>query len=45
MIKGRKGKRGGGKEARKGGEGREGEQRKGWDGVNPPKTNPGYGPV
>jgi hypothetical protein len=47
MIKGREGKRGGGegKEARKGGEGREGEQRKGWDGVNPPKTNPGYGPV
>jgi hypothetical protein len=47
MIKGREGKR---EEGRKGGkerrEGREGgEQRKGWDGVNPPKTNPGYGPV
>jgi hypothetical protein len=22
-----------------------GEEREGWDGVNPPKTNPGYGPV
>jgi hypothetical protein len=32
--------------AGKGGEGREGRGRKreGWDGVNPPKTNPGYGP-
>jgi hypothetical protein len=41
MITGR-----GGEE--KGGEGREGkggEEREGWDGVNPPKTNPGYGPV
>jgi hypothetical protein len=48
MIKGREGKGGEGKErrGRKGGkEGRGGEQRKGWDGVNPPKTNPGYGPV
>jgi hypothetical protein len=38
----------GGKERRQGKErkeGRGGEQRKGWDGVNPPKTNPGYGPV
>jgi hypothetical protein len=46
MMKGREKRGGEGKEARKGGEGREGrEQRKGWDGVNPPKTNPGYGPV
>jgi hypothetical protein len=48
MIKGREGKRGEGKERRQGKErkeGRGGEQRKGWDGVNPPKTNPGYGPV
>jgi hypothetical protein len=48
MIKGREGKRGEGKERRQGKEGKEGrggEQRKGWDGVNPPKTNPGYGPV
>jgi hypothetical protein len=29
---------------RKRGEGRGGEEREGWDGVNPPKTNPGYGP-
>jgi hypothetical protein len=40
-------KRGGeGKEARKGGEGREGRGAKegmGWG--EPPKTNPGYGPV
>jgi hypothetical protein len=46
MIKGREGKRGEGKERRQGKErkeGRGGEQRKGWDGVNPPKTNPGYG--
>jgi hypothetical protein len=48
MIKGREGKRGEGKERRQGKEGKEGrggELRKGWDGVNPPKTNPGYGPV
>jgi hypothetical protein len=48
MIKEREGKRGEGKERRHGKErkeGRGGEQRKGWDGVNPPKTNPGYGPV
>jgi hypothetical protein len=48
MIKGRKGKRGEGKErwdGKKRMEGRGGEQRKGWDGVNLPKTNPGYGPV
>jgi hypothetical protein len=49
MIKGREGKRGegrkGGKERRGRKEGRGGEQRKGCDGVNPPKTNPGYGPV
>jgi hypothetical protein len=47
MIKGKEGKGGegrkGGKERREGRRG--GEQWKGWDGVNPPKTNPGYGPV
>jgi hypothetical protein len=45
MIKGREGKGGEGKERRQGKEGKEGrggEQREGWDGVNPPKTNPGY---
>jgi hypothetical protein len=43
MIKGGKGKEGrgrkGGKERR---ERKEGEGSKGRDGVNPPKTNPGY---
>jgi hypothetical protein len=38
MIKGREGKEGRGRK------GRGGEEREGWDGVNPPKTNPGYGP-
>jgi hypothetical protein len=45
MIKGREGKGGERKERREGKEGKEGrggEQREGWDGVNPPKTNPGY---
>jgi hypothetical protein len=50
MIKGREGKRGERKERRQGKERKEGrEGSKGrdgiWDGVNPPKTNPGYGPV
>jgi hypothetical protein len=47
MIKGREGKRGDGRKGGKERRGRKGgrEQRKGWDGVNPPKTNPGYGPV
>jgi hypothetical protein len=40
--KGRGGKGGRGRERR----GRKGgEEREGWDGVNPPKTNPGYGPA
>jgi hypothetical protein len=45
VIKGREWKGGEGKERRQGKEGKEGrggEQCEGWDGVNPPKTNPGY---
>jgi hypothetical protein len=43
MIKGREGKRGRG---RKGEEGREGRGAKeGMEWGEPPKTNPGYGPV
>jgi hypothetical protein len=41
MITGRGGEEKGGE----GREGRRGEEREGWDGVNLPKTNPGYGPV
>jgi hypothetical protein len=43
MIKGRGERREG--KGKEGKEGRGGEEREGWDGVNPPKTNPGYGPV
>jgi hypothetical protein len=46
MIKGREGKGGEEKERRQGKEGKEGRgggQRKGWG--EPPKTNPGYGPI
>jgi hypothetical protein len=45
MIKGREGKGGEGKErrGRKGGEGRGANEGMGWG--EPPKTNPGYGPV
>jgi hypothetical protein len=43
MIKGRGGKEGEGK-GKEGKEGMGGEEREGWDGVNPPKTNSGYGP-